>query len=273
MATLLRTGTLQLDRCDQEVAEVRAEDGIRYGLRRHPVRAQAVRDTRHAQLATRQAHGAQQTHYLTDHPRAPAQGALQKLGARAAKLRLADWIDLTVAERTITLTIQEDAQTDAAQLDGCYVLKTDLPPAQAPKERGHDRDQDRASVAQAFRTCTTAHRAGRPLVLRREARTRAQAFVVLLAYPIMRYLASCWSTCDVTGAAGLHALTTRCLVAVSSQPAPSYPCLPPPRDAIARLLHSADLTLPKAFALSGVRVSTRKKLQSARLPQCIQLLT
>ena len=39
----------------------------------------------------------------------------------------------------MTLTIKEDAQTEAAKLDGCYVLKTDLTPAQAPKELVHDR--------------------------------------------------------------------------------------------------------------------------------------
>jgi hypothetical protein len=38
-----------------------------------------------------------------------------------------------------------------------------------------------------------------------------------------------------------------------------------PRDAIARLLHSADITLPKVFSLSGTQVSTKKKLQSERL--------
>ena len=95
----------------------------------------------------------------------------------------------------------------------------------------------------------------------------AHAFVVMLAYQIIRYLVSCWSAFDVTVAEGLHALTTLCLVEVSPQQAPSYHCIPTPRDAIARLLHSADITLPKAFALSGVRVSTRKKLQSERLPQ------
>src|SRR5215475_13766895 len=264
---LLRQGPLQMDLFDQEVAEVLAEEGIRYVLRRNPVRAQEVRDTRHAKLATLQAQVAKQNQYLTDHPRANAQGALQKLVARAAKLRIADWVALTVEERAITLTLNEDAQQEAAKLDGCYVLKTDLTPAQAPKEMVHDRYKDLASVERAFRTCKTAHLEGRPIFVRREARTRAHAFVVMLAYQIIRYLASCWSAFDVTVAEGLHALTTLCLVEVSPQHAPSYHCIPTPRDAIARLLHSADITLPKAFALSGVRVSTRKKLQSERLPQ------
>src|SRR5438270_10200863 len=172
--------------------------GIRYGLRRNPVRAQEVSDTRHAKLATLQAHVAKQNQYLTDHPRANAQGALQKLVARADKLRIADWVELTVAERALTLTVQEDAQTEAAKLDGCYVLKTDLTPAQAPKEMVHDRYKDLASVEHAFRSCKTAHLEVRPIFLRLAERTRAHAFVVMLAYQIIQYLALCWSPFDCT---------------------------------------------------------------------------
>src|SRR2546425_3877802 len=264
---LLRQGTLQMDLFDQELAEVLADEGVRYVLRRHPVRAQEVRDTRHAKLATLQAHVAKQNHYLTAHPRANAQGALQKLVARAEKLRIADWVELILEERALKLTVNASAQHEAGKLDGCSVLKTDLPPAQAPKEMVHDRYKDLASVEQAFRTCKTAHLEVRPIFLRREARTRAHALVVMLAYQIMRYLASCWSAFDVTVEEGLHALTTLCLVEVAPKNAPSSHCIPTPRDAIARLLHSADIKLPKAFSLSGVQVSTKKKLQSERMLQ------
>jgi len=264
---LLRTGIFQMELFEQELAEVLTDEGIRYVLRRNPMRAQEMRDTRHAKLATLQAQVAKQNHYLTAHPRANAQGALQKLVARAEKLRIADWVELTLVERTITLTIKEDAQQKAAQLDGCYVLKTDLTPAQAPKELVHDRYKDLASVEQAFRACKTVHLEVRPIFVRREARTRAHAFVVMLAYQIIQYLAACWSAFDVTVEEGLHALTTLCLVEVSPPNAPSYHCIPTPRDAIARLLHSADITLPKVFSLSGTHVSTKKKLPSERLVQ------
>jgi transposase len=264
---LLRQGTFQMDLFDQAVAEVLADEGIRYVLRRNPVRAQEARDTRHAKLATLQALVAKQNQYLADHPRAHAQGALQKLVARAEKLRIAGWVELVLEERVLTLSVNASAQHKAATLDGCYVLKTDLTPAQAPKEIVHDRYKDLASVEQAFRSCKTAHLEVRPIFLRREARTRAHAFVVMLAYQIIRYLAACWNAFDVTVEEGLHALTTLCLVEVAPKHAPSYHCLPTPRDAIARLLHSADIKLPKAFPLSGVRVSTRKKLQFERIPQ------
>src|SRR5467141_1150684 len=265
--TLLRTGTLHMDLFDQEWAEVLADEGIRYVLRRHPVRAQEVRESRQSKLAKLQAPVAKQKQYLTDHPRANAQGALQKLVASAKKLRISDWVELTVEDRSLTLTINASGQQEEAKLDGWYVLKTDLTPQQAKKEIVHDRYKDLASVEHAFRTCKTAHLEVRPIFLRREARTRSHAFVVMLAYQIIHYLTACWSALDITVEEGLHALTTLCLVEVSSTNAPSYHCIPTPRDTIARLLHSADITLPKAFSLSGVRVSTRKKLQSERIPQ------
>jgi Transposase DDE domain len=261
---LLRTGTFHMELFEQELAEVLADEGVRYVLRRNPVRAQEVRENRQAKLATLQAQVAKQNHYLTDHPRANAQGALQKLVAKAEKLRLADWVELTLEERAITLTVNASGQQEEAKLDGCYVLKTDLTPAQAPKEMVHDRYKDLASVERAFRSCKTVHLEMRPIFLRLEERTRAHAFVVMLAYQIIRYLASCWSAFDVTVAEGLQALTTLCLVEVAPPNAPSYHCIPTPRDAIARLLHSADIKLPKAFSLSGTRVSTKKKLQSER---------
>jgi len=262
---LLRTGTFQLELFEQELAEVLADEGVRYVLRRNPVRAQEVRENRQAKLVTLQALVAQHNHYLKEHPRADAPGALQKLVARAKTLRLSDWVELTLEERTITLTVNASEQQEAAKLDGCYVLKTDLTPAQAPKEMVHDRYKDLASVERAFRSCKTVHLEMRPIFLRLEERTRAHAFVVMLAYQIIRYLASCWSAFDVTVAEGLQALTTLCLVEVAPPNAPSYHCIPTPRASVAQLLHSADIKLPKAFSLSGTRVSTKKKLQSERL--------
>jgi len=262
---LLRTGTFQLELFEQELAEVLAEEGVRYVLRRNPVRAQEVRENRQAKLVTLQALVAKHNHYLKEHPRADAPGALQKLVARAKTLRLSDWVELTLEERTITLTVNASEQQEEAKLDGCYVLKTDLTPAQAPKELVHDRYKDLASVERAFRSCKTVHLEMRPSFLRLEERTRAHAFVVMLAYQIIRYLASCWSAFDVTVAEGLQALTTLCLVEVAPPNAPSYHCIPTPRASVAQLLHSADIKLPKAFSLSGTRVSTKKKLPSERL--------
>src|SRR5262249_51287566 len=148
------------------------------------------------------------------------------LVARAKTLRLSDWVELTLEERAITLTVNASGQQEAAKLDGCYVRKTDLTPAQAPKEMVHDRYKALASVERAFRSCKTVPLEMRPIFLRLEERTRAHAFVVLLAYQIIRYLASCWSAFDVTVAEGLQALTTLCLVEVAPPQCPQLSLYP-----------------------------------------------
>src|SRR5262249_32436957 len=150
-------------------------------LRRKPGRAQAGRDTRHANLATLQAHVAPPTQSLPDPPRAHAQGARPKRVARAAKLRRADGVELSVVERPRTRTVPADRQPEAANLAGCSVLTTALPPAPAPKAMGHERSTALASVADALRPCTTGPLAGRPIFLRLAEGTRAPACVGRLA--------------------------------------------------------------------------------------------
>src|SRR5919109_1271904 len=112
---LLRTGTFQMELFDQELAEVLADEGVRYVLRRNPVRAQEVRANRQAKLATLQALVAKHNHYLKEHPRADAPGAVQKLVARAKTFRLSDWVELTLEVRSITLTVNASVQQEEAK--------------------------------------------------------------------------------------------------------------------------------------------------------------
>ena len=117
--TRRRTGTLPMERCAQEVAAGLADEGVRYGLRRNPGRAQDVRDNRPAKRATLQALVAKPNHSLKEPRRAHAQGAVQQLVARANTRRLSDWGALTGEERSITLTVHASVQPEAAKLDGC----------------------------------------------------------------------------------------------------------------------------------------------------------
>src|SRR5258708_12530055 len=65
---LLRQGTFQMDLFDQELPEGLAAEGLRYVLRRNPVRAQELRETRQAKLATLQPHPPHPTQSLPTHP-------------------------------------------------------------------------------------------------------------------------------------------------------------------------------------------------------------
>ena len=128
-------------------------DGVRYILRRNPVRAAELAASRQSKLAAMTEAVEAANAYLTEHPRAKAEGQLNASRSRAAKLRIDGLVTLTLDERRITVTEDAEAAAKAARFDGCYVLRTDLPPEAAAKETVHDRYRDLAQVEQAFRQC------------------------------------------------------------------------------------------------------------------------
>ena len=70
--TLLKGGLIQMDLFDQGLAEVTGVDGIRYVLRRNPVRAEEIRKSREDKLLSLRKGIDKQNEYLKEHPRAKA---------------------------------------------------------------------------------------------------------------------------------------------------------------------------------------------------------
>ena len=173
---------------------------------------------------------------------------------------------LTVAERTFSLSPQADAWTEAAKLDGCYCLKTDVLSGQASKETIHDRYKDLAHVEWAFRTSKTGLLEARPFYVRLETRTRGHLLVVMLAYLLVQELAKCWRDLELTVEEGLDELKSLCTTRVTVKGQSVLHNVPEPRESVQRLLDAAHVTLPKTIADRGVRVSTRKKLVDERKP-------
>ena len=62
-----------------------------------------------------------------------------------------------VRDRTLNLALDESQLREESLLDGCYVIKTDLPKEAAKKQTIHARYKDLAKVESAFRTCKTRH--------------------------------------------------------------------------------------------------------------------
>jgi transposase len=162
------------------------------------------------------------------------------------------------------LTINEDAANEAAKLDGCYILKTDLPEIKASTETVHNRYKDLALVEWAFRTCKTSELELRPIHVRLATRTRGHVFVVMLAYRIVQELAKRWRHVDVTVQEGLDELATLCTVEVETNDGVTYNRIPKPRHSIKTLLDAAKVHLPTIIPASGVKVTTKKKLPSRR---------
>jgi len=161
--TLLKDNILQMSLFDTPLAEVTTDDNLRYVLRRNPQRAEELSASRKSKVTAFNKALVAANQYLVDHPAASAEGQLKKLRERAVKLRISSWIDLSLKQRIIMSSENKDALAEATKLDGCYVLKTDLPAAKASKEIVHDRYKDLALVEWAFRSSKTVHLEMRPI--------------------------------------------------------------------------------------------------------------
>jgi hypothetical protein len=262
--SLLAAGVIQMSLFDQELAEVIANEGLRYIIRRNPERAAAVRASRADKLASLRALADRQSRYLADHPRAQADTAVRVVAQKCEKLKISAWATVSAAGRQISISIQQAALDEVAKLDGCYVLKTDLPEHAADKQTIHSRYKDLALVEQAFRTSKTVLLEMRPINVRLASRTRGHAFVVMLAYRIAQELARRWVSIDLTVQEAIKELATLCATELRVKGVPQCNMVPEPRESVRRIVESARVTLPTALPVRSVIVATRKKLVDRR---------
>lgn len=261
---LLKQGRIQMQLFDDTVAEVADEKaGVRYVLRRNPQRAAEMAGTRDCKWAKVQQLPAGQNAYLSEHPRADVMVARRKIETRHRQLRLPR-MTVVINGRTMSLAKDEHAWQEAAKLDGCYCLKTDLSAQQASRETVHDRYKDLSQVEWAFRTSKTVMLEARPVYVCLESRTRGHLLVVMLGYLLVRELAQCWRDLDLTVEEGLEELKSLCTTHVVIKGRSLLHNIPRPRASVQRLLDAAKVTLPNAIPDRGVRVSTRKKLTTER---------
>jgi hypothetical protein len=261
--TLLRTGVFQLALFDTQVCEV-AHDGVRYLLRRNPQRAAELAAARADKQACVERLCADRNGYLAAHPRAQVATALRALRAKIVQLHLAAWLQVAEAGRTVTLQEDPAARDEAARLDGCYVLKTDLPASAASPQVVHARYKDLAEVEQAFRTCKTAHLETRPIYVRTSDHTRGHVLVVMLAYLIRRELSRAWIALDTTVEEGLTHLQTLCATEMTVDGGGSCLRIPDPGAPARALLKALAIRLPDALPHNETVVVTRKKLPERR---------
>jgi len=262
--SLINHGVIQMTLFDEQLAEIRIDNGIRYILRRNPERAIEIRQSRDGKLASLGQMVKKQNEYLTEHPRASEAVALGKVTDRCEKLKVSKWVVALSSDRKISLTTDQEALAEIEKLDGCYVLKTDLKKKAASKETIHSRYKDLAQVEWAFRTSKTVQLEMRPVNVRLASRTRGHVFVGMLAYQIVQELANRWNEVDLTVAEGINELTTLCATEVLVNDEPRCNKIPQPRPSIEQLLKAASVRLPDVLPCKGTRVATRKKLPENR---------
>jgi transposase len=264
---MLDDKVFQLDLFDEKVHEVLGEDGRRFVLRRNPVRQKELKLAREQKRQSLAAALKNANAYLDKHPRAKRSTQERQMTARLNRLRVADWLKLSVnKEGRLVLTPDAPALEAAAQLDGCYVVETDLEALQADAQTVHDRYKDLAYVERDFRTLKTGHLEFRPWFVCTEDNTQAHALTSMLALKIRRHLERAWWPLEVTVEEGLRELEKLCVMELvhSKTGKVVTRLMPDPSSNQKQLLDALKLSLPATIPESEVSVVTRKKINEAR---------
>jgi transposase len=266
--TLLKRKVVQMSLFDQELAEMTDnKNGIRYVLRRNPMRSDEIRRSRENRLQAMIREVGNPNKCLGDHPRAKEEVALRKPNERCAKLKLSKWVSFSVCERKLLLTIDGDSMREESKLDGCYVLKTDLKKEIIDKETIHSRYKDLSLVEWAFGIGKTVELEMRPIHVRLSGRTRGHALVVMLAYGIVKELSVRWRDIDMTVNEGIQELGMLCMTEIHIKGKPGCNKIPEPRQSTKNLLDSARVRLPEVLPKREGDVATNKKLTDCRKMQ------
>ena len=260
---MLEERVIQYELFTEHVCEVEHKD-IRYILRRNPLRAEQIAMTRKAKHAAVEKLSKDRNKYLAEHRKASPDAALKKVRAKIKKLKCDKWLRATAKQRAITIDKDEAALEQVALLDGCYVIKSDVPKDNAKTQILHDRYCDLENVERAFRTMKTVHLEMRPVFVRKEESTKGHAFVVMLALLLQRELEKCWGDLDITVEEGIDELGAIHMedVYIGST---CIQNIPTPNKIGKQLLETTKVTLPSVLPSRTVNVHTKKKLPSERI--------
>ncbi len=94
--------------------------------------------------------------------------------------KLTSFVTLTLNERIMVCTIDEDAKAQDALLDGFYLLETDVPVGLMDAKTIDARYRDLQKVERNFRTVKTTFLEIRPIFLHKAERNKAHVFVAML---------------------------------------------------------------------------------------------
>lgn len=263
---LLADKVLQLELFEENVHEALGEDGRRFVLRRNPVRQEEIQRAREQKQQTLEAVLKKANTYLEEHSRAKVATQRRYLAARLESFKVQDWLKLTVRKQRLVLTLDAPALKAAAQLDGCYVVETDLKTAQGDAQTIHDRYKDLAFVERDFRTLKTGHLEFRPWFVCTADNTQAHALTSMLALKVRRHLERAWWSLEVTVEEGLRELEKLCVMELIHPQSGKVVArqVPEPSARQKQLLDALKLEIPARVPEAEVTVGTRKKINQVR---------
>ena len=184
---LIKADVMQPDLFDEQVVEV-IHDGKRLVLRCDPATQRKERHRREDKLRRLLERTAQRNAFVAQSPQAQPEAGLRQLNQWAGQHKLAAFVELTLNDRVIELTVDEQAKQQAELLDGCYCIESDVPAEHLSTREVHDRYKDLQDVERNFRRLKTAFLEVRPIFVRKEKRTRGHVFIAMLALKVLRLM-------------------------------------------------------------------------------------
>ena len=258
METLLKQNVIQMELFTEKLCEI-IHENIRYIMRRNPVRKKEIETNRNRKIEKIRNVVNERNLYLSEHPKGEVPTALSLVNERIQKLKVSGFISIDVTDRILSMKINEKALEEESYLDGCYVIRSNLPIDQGNMDIIHGRYKDLANVEWAFRTMKSDTIELRPINVRKKERTRAHVFIAMLSYIIEKHLREKWKDINVTVEEGIHELSSINSIEVHVS-AVKYNSVPKPRELGLKLVESLGVTLPSVIPTRNITVATRKKL-------------
>ncbi len=259
--TLVKNKVIQLELFNEKLCEI-TTDNVRYILRRNPMRYNEIENARQGKIEKIRALVKTQNSYLKEHQKAQVSVAQRKVKEMLAKFKMASFINVKLEDRTLSLEIDKKKEEESKKLDGCYVIKTELP-SEISMHIIHKRYKDLSSVEAGFRTMKTGLLETRPIFVRKEKRTKGHVLVVMLAYIIIHELQNLWAEMDLTVEEGIKELSSIDSLEIKIGEI-SYQQIPQPRERGEQLLGLAHVNLPYMLPCNNVNVATKRKLPKNR---------
>ncbi|MBU0596557.1 IS1634 family transposase [Patescibacteria group bacterium] len=188
---LINSGTLQMELFDEDLCEIE-DAGIRYIVRRNLLRKKEIEANRNDRI--RKIHEFQEelNSALKEKHRKSVDVALRKLNDKIRQYKLSKIFTTILDKRMLLVTENKETWEEVSRLDGCYVIKTTVQENDMNAEQIHSSYKNLKFVEWAFRSMKTTLLELRPLFHRKANRTRALAFVAMLAYMIIYHI---WGKC------------------------------------------------------------------------------
>jgi len=182
---LLKKNIIQLDLFEKDIADVE-HDGVRLIMKCNEKVRVKKSLRREKKLERLMELIEERNRFVESSKRADPEAGLKRLSQWVSRYKLSSFVSLELKDRELVFNMDDEGKRDAAMLDGCYVLETDVPQDKMAAPVVDARYHDLSKVESDFKTLKTGFLEVRPIFVRKADRTRGHVFASMLALKIVR---------------------------------------------------------------------------------------